>query len=271
MKVAAVIALGMTLVGPAKAGPYARSTHARVDLVAESAALAPAGTVTLGLRFALDDGWHIYWRNPGESGGAPAVTWNAPGTVSIGKLEWPTPIKLSAPGDTTYGYLHGVMLLANATADALAAGTVALRPVVEYQICKDVCMKETARPALTLSIGAATPGPAAAEIAEARKYLPAPMPREWKATTTAAADELTLTIATGRRETAATFLPYQPDLIDDSAPQRAEPRADGVALHIKMRNGAAAPASLDGLVVRPGAQAVEVHAAGRRSPVAGSR
>jgi thiol:disulfide interchange protein DsbD len=245
--------------------------HARVDLVADSTPLPASSGATLGVRFTLDPGWHIYWRNPGQSGGAPTVNWKAPAGVTIGDLQWTVPEIFRVAGDTTYGYRHRAMMLAPITRTAAAGDSpIALQAVVEYQICKDVCVKETARPSLMLQAGAAAPGAASAEIADARAHLPTPMPPAWKATLTSTSGELVMTIATGQRESAASFLPYQSDLIDDSAPQRVEPRPDGLVLHIKKAGPqVSGPAQIDGLLIRPGARAVEVPA--RRQPVAGNR
>ena len=40
--------------------------------------VAPGGTVWVALRTELDEGWHTYWRNPGDSGEPVQLTWNLP-------------------------------------------------------------------------------------------------------------------------------------------------------------------------------------------------
>src|SRR5260221_3433475 len=137
-----------------------RPTHAKVDLLSESSALTPGQDDTVGVRFAIDEGWHIYWRNPGESGGPPAVKWTAPGDMTLGELQWPVPERIVAPGDTTYGYRRNVMLLTTAHVSPAASTTAPLTiPAVgDYQICKDGCVPQSAPASFTLA-GVARPQP----------------------------------------------------------------------------------------------------------------
>ncbi len=237
-----------------------RATHAKIELLSESLAIASGGTSTLGIRFVIDDGWHIYWRNPGESGGAPAVVWTAPTDLSVGDLEWPMPTRFAAPGDTTYGYEHAVMLLASVrVAEGGTSTALDIQARVEYQVCKDVCVKESARVTRALAIGMDSPSEYADLFANVRATLPVAMPAVWTASASVGPQELLLTVDTGRPETAGAFLPYQPDVIDDGAAQRVDLRPNGLSLHLKKsRTFSTAQTSLDGLLVRPGERAVEI-------------
>ena len=44
--------------------------HGTLELISENPWVAVGHWVNLGLRFQLEKGWHIYWINPGDSGGA---------------------------------------------------------------------------------------------------------------------------------------------------------------------------------------------------------
>lgn len=59
----------LLLVGclPLVAQPVA-ANHARVELIAERAAVASHQRLWLGVHFQLEKGWHIYWINSGDSG-----------------------------------------------------------------------------------------------------------------------------------------------------------------------------------------------------------
>jgi DsbC/DsbD-like thiol-disulfide interchange protein len=258
------VASAVVVVWIAAAAPVPqRPTHAKVDLLSESSALTPGQDATLGVRFAIDDGWHIYWRNPGESGGPPSVKWTAPNDMTLGELQWPVPERIVAPGDTTYGYLRNVMLLATAHVSPTAslAAPLTIRAVVDYQICKDVCIRESATASITLPVGASPPPTDGIEFTRARASLPAPMPSTWIATATLAQDELVVTVDTGRSEPAASFLPFQPGVIDDGAAQRTEAQPRGLAIHLKKSPlFSIAPPSLDGLLILTGNGAFEIRA-----------
>src|SRR5262245_56125414 len=52
--------------------------HVQVALVADTTSMQPGSDLHVGLRFAPERGWHVYWRNPGDSGEAPRLTWRLP-------------------------------------------------------------------------------------------------------------------------------------------------------------------------------------------------
>ena len=41
--------------------------HTHVRLVSEQDTVVPGRTFWVGIDMALDDGWHVYWQNPGDS------------------------------------------------------------------------------------------------------------------------------------------------------------------------------------------------------------
>ena len=53
------------------------AAHARTSLVLEAAAAKPGDTVFAAVRFQMEEGWHIYWKNAGEGGlgQPPKITW----------------------------------------------------------------------------------------------------------------------------------------------------------------------------------------------------
>src|SRR5712692_6467729 len=91
----------------------AAPAHLKVGLVSEASAVAPGQTFWIGLDFALDPGWHVYWVNAGDSGQPPRVTWTAPAGYTIGSIEWPQPGRIvDSPTIVDYGYKGNVMLMA---------------------------------------------------------------------------------------------------------------------------------------------------------------
>ncbi len=55
-----------------------RSPRAIVTLISDTDAPVPGQPFRLGLRFRLSPGWHIYWRNPGDSGLPPEISFTLP-------------------------------------------------------------------------------------------------------------------------------------------------------------------------------------------------
>lgn len=270
----ALIVSGLTSL-PA-AAPHARSAptgHAKVTLIADATTVAAGDPTWIGIRFVLDDGWHVYWRNPGESGTPPTVRWDlGDSTRRVGNLEFPVPERLVSNGDVSYGYRGEVVLLAPLrveTGGALGAqpgrssDPALVRATVDYVICESVCVLEHASPSINIAgARAKQPAPDAPRLASWRARLPQPMPATWHATASLGTAEFTLTIETGHRETAATFFPQNPAEIDDGATAaRVEPIGRGLILHLKKSAFfSKVPDALNGVVVLSGGSAFSVHA-----------
>lgn len=230
--------------------------HAQLSLLAERTVLRSGHEAQLGLRFRMDPGWHVYWRNPGDSGAAPTVTWDLPAGYKAGDFEWPVPQRIETSGLVNYGYEGSVLLPVRVTVPSGAAPgkIVTLAAGVKYLICKDVCMPGRARVSLTLPVaedrGEASDDAPLFDAARAR--LPQPAPASLKAHATLAGREFRVTIQTGRREATGMFFPIDESRIDDSAPQRVTPLAAGIEFRLRASDQMVKPpAALTAVVVLP--------------------
>ena len=52
--------------------------HVKVELISEQEEIVPSQHLQLGIRFDLEEGWHTYWVNPGDSGEPPRIEWKLP-------------------------------------------------------------------------------------------------------------------------------------------------------------------------------------------------
>jgi len=214
--------------------------HAEVSLVAEYSAAVPGRPAALGLRFRLDPDWHIYWRNPGDSGQPPVVTWRLANGVRAGELEWPVPERIEVSGLVNYGYTGEVLLpvTVEVPSSATPGSTIALAADVKYLICHDVCMPGKATVALALPVAAMAGAPSseAPLFAGTRARLPVPAPASVTAGATFEDRAFTVAIRTGRREARGSFFPLEESRIDDSAPQTVTPLADGIRFRLRASN-----------------------------------
>ena len=62
----------------------------RIDAVFPGDKIVPGRTTLLGIRFRIAPKWHIYWRNPGESGSEPRITIRLPEGFKAGPVIWLT-------------------------------------------------------------------------------------------------------------------------------------------------------------------------------------
>ncbi len=115
--------------------------HVTVTLVPEHTVIVPGTATRVALRFQVEPGWHVYWRNPGESGVATTVAWTLPPGFSADSLEFPTPARLDVAGVVTH-ILEGDVVVQTTLRVSGAAHMASGLPVtaqVKYGVCKDVC------------------------------------------------------------------------------------------------------------------------------------
>ena len=177
---AAVFASGVAT--SAFASPV-KTEHVEAELVSERTALIPGKPVTLALRLKMADGWHTYWRNPGDSGLPTTITWKLPDGVGVGAIQWPAPRTLPTGPLVNYGYEGEVLLLTGLTVprDAALGSTYKFAARADWLVCKDVCIPEGADLDIALPVSDhSDPYPQwGSTIAAVRAALPTPV-QAWR-------------------------------------------------------------------------------------------
>ena len=131
-----------------------RTDHAVLELVSERIGLVPGKTNTVAIRFELEEGWHTYWANPGDTGLPTEVTWNLPHGIEAGDLQWPAPLWIEYFDLVSYGYEDEVLLLVDLEVNESWAveQSVDLAAEVNFLICKEACIPGSAKLELTLPV-----------------------------------------------------------------------------------------------------------------------
>jgi thiol:disulfide interchange protein DsbD len=108
----------------------------------------------VGLDIIPDNGWHIYWQNPGDSGLAPKVKWQLPSSVIAGAIQWPYPKRIDDGPLTSYGYEQEVNLLVpfQIVKPVLVGSKLNLRAYLTWLTCKDICIPGKSELSLSLPI-----------------------------------------------------------------------------------------------------------------------
>src|SRR5215470_11369602 len=231
-----------------------RAPHVQVELVADTTALAPGHDATLGIRFALEDGWHVYWRNPGDSGEAPSIAWQLPAGFTAGEIQWPAPQRIPVGSLANFGY-KGTPLLPvplHVPRDLAGVSAVEIQARVKWLVCNpEECIPGTAPLSLTLPVGDPGPSSATPAFEEAHRRLPVAPPPTWRLSASATAETLTLSGPGGAPQLmpGATFFPYRRDVIEPSAPQLPTLDADGFRLTLqRWRQSTVIPTALEGVL-----------------------
>jgi thiol:disulfide interchange protein len=234
----AIAAAGAPQASAQAAPPMSELVQA--ELLAEPATIAPGQPFWVAVRLRMKEGWHTYWRNPGDSGEATAITWQLPPGFEAGPIQWPMPHRLPVAHLLNFGYERETTLLTEikSSSNVDAKRPVSIAANVSWLVCQKECIPGEARLPLTLPIAGAgrssgpAPGPKATFDA-ARAALP--QPTSAAARLELAPEALTLRVSglQGEAVRSAYFFPYAETLVQHAAPQQLEPTRDGLMLGLK--------------------------------------
>jgi len=156
LRASAVLIFCLFLVYPLGQNLHAQvvqAPHVEVELVSDSGAVTPGESFWVALRFDLEEDWHIYWKNPGDSGLAPSVKWNATDGVAIEDISWPLPERIPFAHLVNYGYEGEVFLPVKVNvSQSLRARKINIRAEADWLVCKEDCIPGDAVLSLELPV-----------------------------------------------------------------------------------------------------------------------
>src|SRR5436853_309495 len=111
---AAIIAMALTLLAPrparGAASEWSVNDQSKVRLITAWKVAPRSGEMWMGLQFTLAPGWHVYWKNSGDAGFPPSVTFQPADVLGKPELLWPTPHRFDLPGGlVAFGYQDEVI------------------------------------------------------------------------------------------------------------------------------------------------------------------
>jgi len=125
------------------------------SLVSSHDSVQPGQDVYIALRTVLDEGWHTYWRNPGDSGEPVQISWQLPEGVTAGEINWPLPRPIPTGPIVNYGF-EGTPLFPvkfEISPDAQMGSEFTITSDFYYLVCEEICIPEEGSASLTLSVG----------------------------------------------------------------------------------------------------------------------
>jgi thiol:disulfide interchange protein/DsbC/DsbD-like thiol-disulfide interchange protein len=226
----------------ALSGSAVATDNVKARLVSEVESVGPGQVFWVALELNIRDGWHTYWRNPGDSGQATSLAWQLPPGFTAGDIVWTTPHRFEIAPLVNYGYAKHAMHLVQITAPKdLKAGTpIALAAKASWLVCSDVCIPEGADLQLTMPVSAQTGGIDPKEsslFTAARSELPSAQPAPTSARIQG--DQLVITLgkewgATLSQIKSLSFFPYDEGGIEYAIPQKLARTKDAVELSMKV-------------------------------------
>lgn len=118
-----------------------QNSAANAKIVVDSYSLEKGPVIPIGVLIELDKDWHIYWRNPGDSGMPTSIDFNFPDGVTVSEIKWPEPKAFEYDGLASYGYEKQVLLLADLSiSESFNLSYVEITADLKSLICRDVCI-----------------------------------------------------------------------------------------------------------------------------------
>ncbi len=240
-----------------------RVGHVEVAFLSETEQITAGKPFGSAIHFKIDDGWHLYWKNPGDAGAPPSIEWQLPDGFSAGEIQWPYPHRIDLPPLTDFGYDRELTLLVEITppSNLPESRNVELRATIDWLVCTEICIPGETEVKLELPSGSSnlTANKSAnhALFASAREKLPIEN-EDWEIQASTTEDELLLSIVKpnwveGKLQSVL-FFPEERGIIDNSARQIFQSAGERQTLRIpRDMNVHSSPERLKGiLVAEPG-------------------
>jgi thiol:disulfide interchange protein DsbD len=96
--------------------------------------------ISIGVLINLQDDWHIYWRNPGDSGIPTEIDFTLPEGFKVSEIKFPIPNIFYSDEIVNYGYSHQVLLLSELFIPKdYSEKEIFITAKLTSLICKDMC------------------------------------------------------------------------------------------------------------------------------------
>ena len=190
-----------------------------------------------GIYFKMERGWHIYWKNAGDAGLPPEISWKLPAGITATGIEFPAPRRLSLGPLVDYGYEDEALFPLKVRVDkSVPAGPATLHAKVSWLICQNTCIPGSGELEIVKNVDTRLHPSQPLSDPLFKRFLsriPRPLPAEIHPVFQATKEGFRLTVETGQQEKSAVFFPLDPDIIDNPAPQKFTSTANGLTLDLK--------------------------------------
>lgn len=121
-------------------------------LKSEMSSLSEGSSFWVALDLTMEEGWHAYWKNPGDAGMAPQIEWTLPDGFVVERVEWPYPALFTVGPMEAYGYSDKAILLAKITVPKNSPFTKgSLKVDLRWVVCNDeTCLPGSSEASLPL-------------------------------------------------------------------------------------------------------------------------
>ena len=169
-RAAALLLALAPLPGPVRAAGFSARPAEAPSQARLVAGRDEAGLHVAGLEIRLAPQFITYWRDPGDAGVPPTVSFTGSANLKSATLRYPAPQRLDEAGAVAFGYA-GAVTFPILVAPLDPGKPVDLAVAIDYATCHDICLPAHAELRLTLD---GRPSEAADAVAAALASVPRP-------------------------------------------------------------------------------------------------
>ncbi len=187
-------------------------------------------------KFNLDENWHTYWINPGDSGEPVNFDWILPKGFKISDPVWPSPELIPYPPLTTFGYTNELTLLFKISIPENIKKINEFSVTSRWLVCADVCIPQEGTVIFSLNEGNySRPSDVIDAINEVKTKIPEkinnPIPIKIEK------NQLFIDLDFLNTKTdEVIFFPFQENILDYSVTQRLENNSEKIILVATLDN-----------------------------------
>jgi len=122
--------------------------HARVRLLADSG----GDGLRAGVEIKLENGWHTYWRYPGDAGVPPHFDWSASENLDSVSVKWPAPEIFAADGGIKSVGYNGHVTFPVEIKRTDVGQPIQLKLKLDFAVCEKLCVPATAAVSLEVPL-----------------------------------------------------------------------------------------------------------------------
>ncbi len=127
--------------------------NVKASLVSDTSAIVSGSPFRLAVKLDAPEGWHTYWKDPGDAGIPTKLNWELPAGFSAGEIDWPEPRKMQEGTLKINGYIGTTILpVTITTPDKLSAEAYDLRVNAEWLACNEICIPESQELSINLPV-----------------------------------------------------------------------------------------------------------------------
>lgn len=156
-------------------GPKTNEPHVRAKIIAENTSLTPQAENRLAVLLEHAEGWHTYWRMPGDAGLVTEFTFTKPSNIKVTPPRFPLPERIRTGELIGFGYegTTAFPFTVEVPRQVRFGDRVTISVKVDYLACADVCVPGTANASIRLPLAVVgKPSGDEAAIKEAESLIP---------------------------------------------------------------------------------------------------